>query len=567
MMEVSLFKTENQEFLKIELKKFDHDAITALTSIEGWFKGLEPMVYGLPFSSLREFMKKTENMLVVWKSEVDNMGSIVKGIDTREVPEDYIVDYTPKTPLRPHQIQNFNLTMLRDSMLVSDQEGVGKTPPMLCSIEAKFQAGIAKRALWVTKAGLIYDVKNQAERFTDLDVVVIGGTKKSRLEKYTQIQYKDKCALTVVSYETYRADIHHFDHINKTIGFDIMVIDEAHKMKEPTSNIGKYIHRMDTPQKYAMTASPIINEIKDLYNVLAWLGIINYNFFMFKQRFCELDRWGNVEKYKNLKEIKVMLQANMLRRLKTDVLKDLPPVVFKNVYVDLTAEQKRVYKLVEEGSPDIDFEDLDFEDVPSELAKHARLMQIAQSTEIVGGEGGTRGSAKLKELKDMLAEITERGEKTIVFSPSKRFTNAMYEFFADYNPAIISGDVSATAKAGQEVSDRQAEVDKFQNDPSCKVIFCSAAASREGWTGTAANNIIFVGKEFSPSYISQCIGRAWRFGAQIHQSINVYSIIARGTIDERVENLLDGKQDTILNMVETPMSTEEILKVLEGVGV
>lgn len=440
-----------------------------------------------------------------------------------------------------------------------------KTPPMLCSIEAKFKSGIANVALWVTKAGLIFDVRNQADMFTDLNVIVLGGSKKARVKTYNAIQNSKEPVLVVVSYETYRSDIHHFDHINRTKGFDIMVIDECHKVKEPTTNIGKYIHRMGAPQKYAMTASPIINEIKDLFNIFVWLGIIRYNFFIFKQRYCELDQWGNPIKYRNLKDIKVMLQTNMLRRLKTDVLKDLPPVVFKNVYVDMTPAQKRIYKLVEAGDNEgIDFENLDFEEVPSELAKFARLMQVAQSTEIVGGEAGVTGSAKLKELKDMLEDITERGEKTIVFSPSKRFTNIMYEFFKDYNPAIITGDISTVAKGGEDTSPRQAEVDKFQNDPTCKVIFCSAAASREGWTGTAANNIIFVGKEFSPSYISQCIGRAWRFGAQKHSSINVYSIIANDTIDERVESLLDGKQDTILNMVETPMSTKEILKVLEG---
>lgn len=128
MLEVSLFKTaDNQEFLKIEVKKYDVESIEAIMSVQGWFKGKEPMVYGLPLASLGDFMKATEDLLVVWKSVADNMGSIVKGIDTRDIPKDYIVDYTPKVALRPHQIQNFNLTMMRDTMLISDQEGVGNT--------------------------------------------------------------------------------------------------------------------------------------------------------------------------------------------------------------------------------------------------------------------------------------------------------------------------------------------------------------------------------------------------------------------------------------------------------
>lgn len=564
MMEVSMFKDNFGEYLKVELRTLEVEAVQTIMSIPGWFKGRGTMVYGLPFSALPEFIRKTEDMQVIWKSEVDNMGTLVKGIDTKDIPTDYIIPYEPKIELRPHQIQNFNLTMVRDTMLVADQEGVGKTPPMLCSIEAKFQNNVANRALWVTKAGLVYDVKNQANKFTNLEVVILDGPPKKRSEKMQYVHSTKNQVLMVTSYETYRTDINKFAHMNMFAPFDIMVIDEAHKMKESTTTIGKYIHYMDVKQKYAMTASPIINEIKDVHNVLQWLGLLNYNFFIFKQKFCNTGSYGEVVSYKHLKEIKTMLQANMLRRLKNDVLKDLPPVVYKNVYVDMTAEQKRLYKMVEREDPGIDFEELDFEDVPTELAKFARLMQIAQSTAVVGGEEGVKGSAKLKELEDMLADFSERGEKAIVFSTSKKFTNIMYKHFEQYNPAIITGDISAVAKASQEISDRQAEVDKFQEDPTCKVIFCSAAASREGWTGTAANNIVFVGKEFSPSYISQCIGRAWRFGAQVHQSINVYSIIARDTIDEKVEMLLQEKQNTIINMVETPMGTKQILKILEG---
>lgn len=126
MMEVSLFKADNDEYLKIELRTFSTEVIQAITSIPGWFKGKAPMVYGLPFKALGEFIKKTEDLLVVWKSEADSMGSIVKGIDTRDVPTEYIVDYKPKIELRPHQVQCFNLLMMKNELLISDEEGVGK---------------------------------------------------------------------------------------------------------------------------------------------------------------------------------------------------------------------------------------------------------------------------------------------------------------------------------------------------------------------------------------------------------------------------------------------------------
>lgn len=130
MIEVEMFvDTYGDEFLKITLKRFDQDAVLAITSIAGWFKGKEPFVYGLPLQALGEFVKKTEDMLVIWKSTVDNMGTVAKGIDTREIPSDYIIEYEPKLPLRPHQIKGFNLFMMRDHLLVADQEGTGNLQP------------------------------------------------------------------------------------------------------------------------------------------------------------------------------------------------------------------------------------------------------------------------------------------------------------------------------------------------------------------------------------------------------------------------------------------------------
>jgi Superfamily II DNA/RNA helicases, SNF2 family len=291
-----------------------------------------------------------------------------------------------------------------------------------------------------------------------------------------------------------------------------------------------------------------------------------YNYYTFQQRFCVLDRFGRVAQYKNVGEFKTLLQSNMLRRLKTQVL-DLPPVISKPVYVELTSAQKKLYKEVELADEAYEFEDLEFEDIPSELAKYARLMQVAESTEIVGGAKGKQGSAKLTALEELLEEIVERGEKAVVFTRSKRFCNIMYEYFKDrYNPAIIHGDIPSQAKAGEEVSERQRQADKFQEDETCKVVFCVTSAAREGVTLTAGNNLIFTSKDWSPSYVSQAIGRVWRFGQDGGEtgSINVYTIIARGTIDERVEQLLDEKQFVIDSTVEAPLDTEKVLSIFRG---
>jgi SNF2 family DNA or RNA helicase len=565
LIEVTKVSVDGEDFLKIRILKLDTQLISIITSIDGWFKALEPMVYGLPYDKIEEFHAKTYDYMVIWKADGDSMGALTGGIDTSDVPEDYIVPYTPKEPLRPHQIQTFNLMMQRDSLLVADQEGVGKTPPVLCSHEAKIQHGLTTWGLFVTKAALTYDVYKQAKRFTNMNVVVLGGTPKKRLETYYWLEKAD-VQLVVMSYELFRTDIDLVINLHKIKPFGIMYCDEMHKARNLlTSQIGKDIHKLWTPQRYGITATPVINELVDCYNILAWMGVMPYNWFQFKQRFVEEDKFGKVLRYKNVGEFKTILQSNMLRRLKSQVL-NLPPVVPKPIYVELTPAQKKLYKEVEMADETYEFEDLEFEDIPSELAKYARLAQIAESTEIVGGAKGKQGSAKLAALEELLEEIVERGEKAIVFSRSKRFTIIMHNYFQKYNPAIMHGDIPSQAKGNEEVSERQRQVDKFQEDESCKVIFVCESAGREGWTGTAASNVIFTSKPWSPAYISQCVGRCWRFGQEGGSTgcVNMYSIIARDTIDERIEELLEEKQYVISSTVEAPLSTEKILSVLRG---
>ncbi len=565
MLEVSKIRVDGEDFLKIKILKLDTSLVSLITSIDGWFKANEPMVYGLPYAKIEQFHALTYNHMVVWKAEGDSMGTLTGGIDTSDVSTEYCVDYRPKLPLRDYQVQGFNLLMQRNALLVADQEGVGKSPQILCSHEAKCNLGVAKWGLYITKASLTYDVYNQAKRFTDMNVVVVSGSTKKRIDTYYELEKSD-VQLVVMSYELFRQDLDQVIDLHRVKPFDVMYCDEMHKAKNVVSSqIGQDIHKINTPQRYAITATPIINELIDCYNILAWMGVMPYNWFHFQKHFCNMDGYGRVISYKNVGEFKTLLQSNMLRRLKTQVL-NLPPVVPKNVYVELSAAQKKLYKEVELADKNYDFEDLEFEDIPSELAKYARLMQVAESTEIVGGTKGKAGSGKLAALEEILAEIVERGEKAVVFSRSKRYTKLMYEYFKKYNPAIMHGDISSQAKPGQEVSDRQLEVDKFQEDETCKVIFCCESASREGWTGTAANNVIYTSKPWSPAYMSQGLGRCFRFGQTggTTGTINLYSLIAKGTIDEQIEKLLEEKQYVISSTVEAPLGTEKILTVLRG---
>lgn len=477
------------------------------------------------------------------------MNDLITGIATNDISLDFALEYTPKIPLRPHQMITFNLLVQNDSCLIADQEGVGKTPPILCSHEAKIKHGKAGMGLYITKASLIYDVYNQAQKFTNLRVAVIAGNINKRINMYYDLE-KGSADLVVVSYETFRQDFNQFNELHRVKPFSVVYADEAHKIRNVETEVAYWIHKIDTPQRYAITATPIVNSIVDCFNILSWIRAIPYTYEQFLARYCDISRSGRITGYRNMEEVRETLQNHMLRRLKQDVLRDLPPVSSHNLYVELTAAQRKLYKMVEAADENHVFANLDFEDISTEYVKYTRLSQIAESTEIVGGEKGKKGSSKLSELENLLEEIVLRGEKAVVFSRSKKFTHVMASYFSKYNPAVVTGDISSYAEGSKTVSERQLQVDKFQEDESCKVIFCVSAAGREGLTLTAASNLIFTSKDFSPAFVSQAIGRIWRMGAQVHPSIDMYSILALNTVDLALEELLGEKQYMIQDMVE-----------------
>ncbi|BAU27777.1 helicase-like protein [Aneurinibacillus soli] len=452
---------------------------------------------------------------------------------------DFPGDYSPKVPLRPHQIQLYNALLKRDGLLIADQEGVGKTPPILCSHEAKIQAGMIQCGLYITKASLLQDVYNQAQRFTHLRVLILKGTVEQRMSMYADFS-SHRYDLVVMSYEQFRQDIDHVLHIHQENPFDVCYLDEAHKIKHAESQVGKVVHRLETRERYAITATPVINGADDLYNILKWL------------------RWPVTSKVfyasavVNMESLKEALRTNMIRRLKADVMHNLPPVIPYNLTVELTELQRELYEAVKKAMPGEVFEGFSFYHIPTPLAKYTRLSQIAESAEIVGGAEGTAGSGKLEIVEEIVEDIVLRGEKVVIFSHSRIFVEIMHEYFEKYNPAILHG----------EIKNRQQQVDKFMNDPTCWVMIGSESSSREGWTGTIANNVIFTSKPWSPAYVSQCVGRVWRFGAEVHENINVYSLIGEGTVDESLEKLLGEKQYVINQLIETGTNRSDMLRLL-----
>jgi SNF2 family DNA or RNA helicase len=301
--------------------------------------------------------------------------------------------------------------------------------------------------------------------------------------------------------------------------------DEFHRVKDPTSQQGKAILKLQAETMISMTGTPLMNNPLDLYIHLKWLGYEKHAFYSFKQHYCIFGGFGGYQimGYKNLDQLKEQFDDIMLRRLKKDVL-DLPEKIYTDEYVEMTPKQAKIYKEVTmEVQNNID-------KVESAINPLSEMIRMRQATDYTGILSSTiQESAKLDRLDELLEEIVANGGKAIVFSNWTSMTNPTYERLKQYNPAIITG----------ETKDRVEQEKKFMEDNSCKVIVGTVGAMGTGLTLTAANTVIFLDEPWNQAIKQQAEDRAHRIGTK--ENINIITLMCKNTIDEKIHDIVAQK--------------------------
>lgn len=550
-------------------------------------------VWAVPYENRYEFEELLGEHLIIWlNDDVRNNG----GIDEESIPdtpilEGYTVEYDEQgniigaegyktKPWGEFQVKGFNTLLERDFLILADDAGLGKTWQVATSIEARLKRGELKRGLILCKASLIYNWRDEIHKHTHLKAEIMQGSVGKRMQKYTELRaMRDDWVFLIMSYETYRTDLSNIMQLDNQKQLDFCVLDEAHKVKNPESRLGKAIHVIPSfKYRYVLTATPLPNSPVEAYNYLKFGKQIDVNWFQFQHRYTIKGGYNDKEiiGYKNISELKDKIQQNMLRRRKKDKLKELPDIVFKTITLQLTDKQKSVYEAVrKEVMEELEYTNL--ESIPNVLSKLLRLQQVANSLDLVGVAPHQNNSSKLTALDDMLDDLVDNSEeKVIIFSRFKSMVDILEKRYAKYNPAVIHGDISAQGKSKQTAlrelkkqgvdlssltdqerekviekamsSDRQQEVYRFQEDKNCKIFIGCAPACREGLTLTAATNVIFIDCEWSPSYVEQAYSRAHRIGQK--DSVTVYYLVCENTIDEKIQNTLRVKSNIAQELID-----------------
>lgn len=455
-----------------------------------------------------------------------------------------IVDYPFKTKPFPHQIEAFNVGYQRNNFLLADDQGLGKTKESI-DITVARKEDLGKCLIVCGVNSVKYNWLKEISTHSDEEAYMIDAN--TSLKRVDQIKnwVAGRAYFGIINIESLRnKDI--MDQIwylcqRNVIG--AIIIDEIHKAKNGNCTQGTAVRNLRSRVRIGLSGTPM-NKAEDLWNILTWLRVKDLgSFYRFRAHYCIMGGYGGykVIGHKNLDELNQKLNTVMLRRKKEEVL-DLPPKIYQTEYVELTRKQEIKYKEIRKGIIDEIEEILD---LPNPMVCTLRLRQLT---------GGLfcDDNAKLDRCKEMLEEIIESGQKALVFSQWEQVTEMYRKALRDYNPAYIVGAVKP--------EDRQKEVDRFQEDPNCKIAIGTIGAMGTGLTLNKASYVFFVDKKYWDAENKQAEDRAHRIGTE--PTVNVISLVAKGTVDEGIEELLRDNRALFDRVVEGKGNTKDIKDIL-----
>ncbi len=471
---------------------------------------------------------------------------------------DFEVPASLKKVLRPYQTYGFKwLRTLAEygfGGILADDMGLGKTLQMIAVLLNAKEAREKDPSLIVCPASLVYNWQEECVRFAPLlKTSVIAGTKAEReLRLKRTVEYD----VLITSYDLLKRDILQYSDLQ----FNYMVIDEAQFVKTQTTAAAKSVRLVQARRRFALTGTPIENRLSELWSIFDFLmpGYL-YNYETFKRQFeTPIARSQDQEVSSRLQK---MISPFVLRRLKSDVLKELPDKLEEVRYVRFGGEQQRLYdaqatkiRTMLEKTSD---EDMNRNKIQI-LAQLTRIRQICCDPSLIF-EDYKEASAKREACLDLIRSAMDSGHRILVFS---QFTSMLALLEKDLTDTGIEWYTITGATPKQERVDL---VRRF-NEGNIPVFLISLKAGGTGLNLTGADTVIHYDPWWNVAAQNQATDRAHRIGQT--RTVCVYKLIGKDTIEERILKLQQDKQDLADEILSgegrsiSAMSREELMALL-----
>lgn len=462
------------------------------------------------------------------------VSNVVKKFD-KVKSKNYEVPKDLNATLRDYQVSGFEffktLSDYQFGGILADEMGLGKTIQTIAFLLSNKD----KKSIVITPTALIYNWKNELEKFAPTLKVGLLHAAKSEREKI--LDNIDNYDVILTTYTTYKNDIDKYKNIN----FDYCIIDEAQNIKNPDAIITKAIKNVNAKVRFALTGTPIENNLMELWSIFDFImpGYL-YNKSKFKSIFVNND--------KNIIELKNLIKPFILRRTKKEVITELPDKIEQKIIIDLEKEHKRAYKgYVNLITRKIKENNQDNITVFSYLTK---LRQLCLSPELMVKNYQGKNS-KLDVLINIINDSSD--EKILVFSQFTKVLEVIGKRLNEENISYSYLDGKTSAM------DRVKLVEEF-NTNNNKVFLISLKAGGTGLNLTSANIVVHFDPWWNPAVEDQASDRAHRIGQK--NVVNVIKLIAKDTAEERVINLQETKKELIEDVINGNLDNSSTLKNL-----
>lgn len=448
--------------------------------------------------------------------------------------------------LRPYQVEGFRwlarLASLGFGGILADEMGLGKTLQMIALVKSLRDSGqLGGPVLVACPASLVFNWADEFARFApDVLVIALEGSRAHR--EALLARANGAPCVVVASYDRVRIDAASLARIE----WGLVVLDEAQYIKNHATKTTRAVKRLRSRLRFALTGTPVENRLSELWSIFDFLmpGFLG-SYERFRERY-ELGIIGEDEEA--AARLRALIEPFVLRRRKADVLTDLPAKFEGIRYVPLSREQRRLY----DGAEQRLREDLNVQKrqnasranrrghIPDAeksavevLAELTRLRQIALDPSLVF-ENYKGGAEKLGAIMELVDEAMEAGRKVLVFS---QFTSYLDVVAAELDRRGIAHFAITGATPKRE---RVRLVSQF-NDDETPVFLVSLKAGGTGLNLTGASVVVHADPWWNAAATDQATDRAHRIGQ--NREVDVYKVVARGTIEERIVALQEAKRD------------------------
>ena len=449
--------------------------------------------------------------------------------------------------LRPYQERGLGwlafLNRFDQGACLADDMGLGKTIQLLAFFQhLKAEQELKRPVLLVAPTSVLTNWRREAEAFTpELAVREHYGPRRPSTPAALRKALKD-VDLVLTSYGLLQRD----SELLESQDWQGVVIDEAQAIKNPSAKQSQAARDLARPAKgnrfrIALTGTPVENRVSELWALMDFLNpkVLGEEDF-FRQRYrMPIERYGDMA---SLRDLKARVGPFILRRLKTDktIISDLPEKVELSEWVGLSKEQKSLYSKTVEDTLDAIARAPRGQRHGQVLGLLTRLKQICNHPALALSENAVDESflgrsAKLQRLEEILDEVIEAGDRALLFTQFAEWGHLLKAWMQQRWKAEVPFLYGGTRK-----SERQAMVDRFQEDPRGPQLFLlSLKAGGVGLNLTRASHVFHIDRWWNPAVENQATDRAYRIGQT--NRVMVHKFITSGSVEEKIDRMIREK--------------------------